>query len=77
DVNAALRRNVHPNRLMIVAVAGHAEELKRQLASGDPSPIAYNSPKPEAIKREDETIAKWPLNLKAEDIQIVPAESVP
>ncbi len=77
DVNAALRRNVHPNRLMIVAVAGHAEELKRQLASGDPSPIAYNSPKPETITKEDETIAKWPLNLKAEDIQIVPADSVP
>ena len=77
DVNAAIRRNLHPNRALIVAVANHAENLKKQLASGDPSPITYNSPKREAVIQEDEVVAKWPLRLKAEDVQIVPAASVP
>lgn len=77
DVNAAIKRNLRTTRLMIVAVANHAEDLKRQLASDDPSPITYNSPKPEAVTKEDQIIEKYPLHLKPEDIQIVPATSVP
>ena len=77
DVNGAIRRNLRTNRLVISIVANHAEDLKQQLASEDPSPITYNSPKPEAVTKEDETIAKWPLHLKAEDITVVAAEKVP
>jgi zinc protease len=77
DVNAAIQRNLRTTRLVISIVANHAEDLKRQLASDEASPIAYNSPKPEAVTKEDKTIEKWPLHLKAEDITIVPAGKVP
>jgi zinc protease len=77
DVNAAIQRNLHANRLVITIVANHAEELKRKLASDEPSPIVYNSPKPEAVTKEDQTIAAFPLHLKAENIAIVPAAMVP
>ena len=77
DVNAAIRRNLRTNRLVITVVANHAEDLKRQLASDEPSPITYNSPKPESVTKEDKAIEKWPLHLKAEDITIVPADKVP
>ena len=77
DVNAAIKRNLRTNRLVISIVANHAEDLKLQLASDDPSPIAYNSPKSEALTKEDRVIEKWPLGLKVEDITVVPAEKVP
>jgi zinc protease len=77
DVNEAIKRNLHSNRLVISIVASHAEDLKRQLAGGDPSPITYNSPKPAAVTKEDRTIAEFPLHLKAENITIVPASAVP
>jgi zinc protease len=77
DVNAAIKRNLRTDRLVITIVANHAEDLKRQLASDTPSPITYNSPKPEAVQKEDKVIEKWPLGLRAEDITIVPAEKVP
>jgi zinc protease len=76
-VNAAIKRNLRTNRLVISIVAKHAEDLKLQLASDEPSPIAYNSPKPEAVTKEDRVIEKWPLGLKVEDITVVPAEKVP
>jgi zinc protease len=77
EVNAAIKRNLHTNRLVISVVANHAEDLKRQLAGDEPSPIAYNSPKPEAVLKEDKSIEKFPLGLKAENITIVPAAKVP
>lgn len=77
DVNAAIKHSLRANRLVISIVANHAEDLKRQLAGDDASPIAYNSPKPEAVTKEDQAIEKWPLHLKPEDITIVPADKVP
>jgi zinc protease len=77
DVNSAIKRNLRANRLVISIVANHAEDLKRQLAGDTPSPMAYNSPKPEAVTKEDRTIEKWPLHLKPADITIVPASQVP
>ena len=77
DVNGAIKRNLRTTRLVISIVANHAEELKQQLTSDDPSPISYNAPKPEVVTKEDQIIEKWPLHLKAEDITIVPAGKVP
>src|SRR2546421_223460 len=63
-------------RLAIVAVSKNGEELKRQLASEDPSPMTYNSPKPAEITEEDKVVERWPLNLKIEDIVVRPVATV-
>ena len=76
DVNRVIRQYLRPNRLVIVAVAANGQELKKQLASGAPSPITYNSPKPEAILNEDKIVEKWPLDLKPESIVVIPAGKV-
>jgi zinc protease len=77
DVNRAIRRYLdRPDGRVIVAVSNNGETLKRQLASGDPSPMKYNSPKPAAIMEEDKTVEKWPLHLRAEDIEVVPLDRV-
>ena len=76
DVNHAIKRYIRTDRLTIVAVAKDGEELKRQLASDDPSPMTYNSPKPEQITAEDKVVERWPLKLKPEDIVVRPVGTV-
>ncbi len=73
QVNQAVRRHLRPDRLEIVAVSANAEELKKKIESGAPSPMTYNSPKPQAIQDEDKTVEKWPLKAR---ITIVPVEKV-
>lgn len=76
DVNRAIKRYLRADHLAIVAVAKNGEELKKQLACDDPSPMTYNSPKPAEIADEDKTVEKWPLGLKAENITVVKADEV-
>ncbi|HEY1338674.1 MAG TPA: hypothetical protein VGF59_14255, partial [Bryobacteraceae bacterium] len=76
DVNRAIKRHLRTEKLILVAVAHGGEDLKRLLASDEPSPMTYNSPKPEEITQEDKTVEKWPVGLRAEDIVVVPAEQV-
>jgi zinc protease len=76
DVNRAIQAHLRTNRVVIVAVTKNAAELKQQLASDDPSPITYNSPKPEEVTEADRVAEKWPLHLRAEDIKIVPVGEV-
>ena len=76
EVNRAIKRHLHTSRLTIVAVSKNGEELKRQLASDDPSPMTYNSSKPDAILQEDKAVEKFPLNLRAEDIQVKPLTEI-
>ena len=76
DVNNAIRKHLRADHVQIVAVAKDADGLRAKLSSADPSPMAYNSPKPEAIMAEDKTIEKWDLKLRAEDIRIIPVEQV-
>jgi zinc protease len=76
DVNQAIQRHLRTDRLVIVAVSKNGEELKRQLAGDDSSPITYNSPKPTAVIDEDAIAAKWPLHLRPDDIKVVPAGEI-
>jgi zinc protease len=74
DVNRAIRKHLQSRNLWIVAVADNASDLKKKLVSGEPSPIVYNSPKPEEIVAEDKIVAKYPLDLKS--VKIIPVDSV-
>ena len=76
QVNTAIHRYLRTNRMVIVAVSRDGEALRRQLASDDPSPMTYNSPKPAALLEQDKTVEKWPLNLPADSITVVPADKI-
>jgi zinc protease len=76
DVNRAIKSHLRTNRVVIAAVAKDAEALKNQLASDGPSPMTYNSAKPDAIIEVDGIVEKWQLHLRAEDIKIVPVGDV-
>lgn len=76
DVNRAIRRYLRTDHLVIVAVSKNGEQLKQLLASEDPSPMTYNSPKSSAITEEDKIVEKWPLNLRPSDITVKPVAEV-
>jgi zinc protease len=76
DVNRVIKQYIRTERLTIVAITKNGEELKAQIAAGDPSPMIYNSPKPEDILAEDKLVERRPFNLKAEDITVVPVAQV-
>ncbi len=76
DVNRVIHRYMRTERLMIVAVAKDAEDLKKQLTSDDPSPMTYNSPKPAEIMEEDKVVEKFPLHLGPDDVTVVPVGQV-
>jgi zinc protease len=73
-VNAVLRKHLKPSEMRLVFVAKDAEKLREALISNKPSPMSYNSPKPQEILDEDKIIEKYPAPLKA--VQIVPVERV-
>ena len=76
DVNAAIKAHLRTNRMVITVVSRNGEELMRQLASDDPSPMTYNSPKAAAIMEEDKIVEKWPLNLHPADITVKPVADI-
>jgi zinc protease len=73
EVNKIIRSRLRSKNLVLVAVSKNAEELKKALASEEPSPLTYNSPKSEDIARVDKIIESWKLNFKEENIKIVQA----
>ena len=70
------QRYIRADRVVIAAVTRNGEELKRQLASDDVSPMNYNSDKPKEITEEDKVVEAWPLKLRAEDIKVRPVTEV-
>ena len=76
DVNRAIRKHLRSDRMQIVAVADDVEELSRKLLSGAPSPMTYNSPKPEEVMAEDKIVERYSIPLKPEWIKGVPVSSI-
>jgi len=76
QVNRAVRKHLTPDNIQIVLVSNNAQQLKDKLLSGEPSPMTYNSPKPEEIQAEDKIIEKLDLGLKPEKVKILDVKTV-
>ena len=73
SVNAAVRRQLSPEKLAFVFVTEDAQGLAQKLKSGEPSPITYASPKPPEVLKVDESIIQQKLPVRPDAVQIVPA----
>ena len=77
DVNKALRRHLRPaDGMRIVIVTKDAEGLRDAIIANQPSPITYNSPKPQEILDEDKKIAVHPIPVKADSVAIRPVSEI-
>src|SRR5262249_7747890 len=76
DINAAIRRHLKSDRMRIVIVTKNANALRDSIVKNTPSPITYNSPKPKEVTDEDKTIERYKINVKPEDVAVVPVDRV-
>src|SRR5262249_46494459 len=76
DVNRAIKKYLASDRMRIVIVTKDAESLKNAIVKNDASPIAYNSPKPQDVTDEDKIIQSYKINVKPEDVVVVPVDRV-
>ena len=76
DVNNAIRKYLKSDRMQIVMVTKDAESLRDAILSGKPTPITYVSPKPKEITDEDKLIEAYKINVRPDNVLIVPIEKV-
>src|SRR6266581_1406210 len=76
EVNAAIRRHLKSERVRIVLVTRDADRVRDAIVKNTPSPIAYNSTKPEEILDEDKIIQSYKINVKSEDVSLVQVSRV-
>ena len=77
DVNGAIKKYMRPDKLVIAIVCDDGKGMAEALASGKPSPMSYGElAKPAEILAEDKEIEKFPLNLSAERIQVIPVSEM-
>jgi zinc protease len=76
DVNNAIRKYLKSDAMRIVMITKDAEGLREAIVANKPSPITYNSPKPKEITDEDKVIEVFKINVKPEDVVIVPVGKV-
>jgi len=76
DVNRALKTYLSPENLNVVIVTKDAQGLRDALVSDAVSSIKYESPKPDEILAEDKVIGAMKLEIKPENVKIVPVDEV-
>jgi zinc protease len=76
SVNRAIRRHLRTDDVRFVFVTADAADLRRRLLANEPSPIEYNSPKPDELLEEDRIIAQLPLSLSEERIETVQGDAL-
>lgn len=76
DVNAAIKKYLQTDNMLIAIITSGAQQLAENLASNTASPITYSSPKDETILSEDKEIEVFPLPIKKEKIKILTLEEL-
>lgn len=70
QVQQAARRHLSPEKLNFVFVGRDSEQIARLLASSEPTPIRYPSPKPQEVTEVDQEIAAHPLPVHPALIEV-------
>lgn len=76
DVNNAIRKYLKSDAMRVVIITKDAEGLRDAIINNKPSPITYNSAKPKELLSEDKAIETYKIDVKPEDVVIVPVENV-
>ena len=76
DVNRAIRQHLATDRLQVVIVTKDPTPFQDAVMKNTASPISYNSPKPKDIMEEDAAITAYRINVKPENVTVVPVERI-
>ena len=76
EVNRVIKKYLQEDNIQYVFITKDAQDMKKRLVSEQASPMKYNSAKDEALLKKDKFLQKFPLNIKASDVKIIPVEKV-
>jgi zinc protease len=76
EVNAAIKKYWQFKNMQIVIVTKDAESLKKALITNAPSPYTYPTAKPLNVLEEDKQISTFKLDIKPENVTIVPVSDL-
>lgn len=76
DVRRAAARHLRPHAMAFAFAGENVEELRRRFLDDAPSPVRYNTPKPERVRLEDEWVARRPVPVEEDDARVVPAREM-
>ncbi len=76
EVNRVIKKHLQSDDIHFVFITSDAADMKDRLVNETPSPMTYNSEKPESLLAEDEIIENYPLKLKKSQVEIVPIDNV-
>ena len=76
EVNQVIKKYLQEDNIQFVFITKDAKDMKKRLVSEQPSPMKYNSAKDEALLKKDEFLQKYPLNIKAKGVEIMPVKNV-
>jgi zinc protease len=74
DVNRAIKKYLNYENVAIAVITQDGEGLKKALVENAPSPITYANPNmPKAVLEEDQIIQEYRLDVKPENVKVIPA----
>ena len=76
DVNRAIRQYLKSDSMRVVLITKDADALRDAIVKNSPSPIKYNSPKPDEIMSEDKLIEVYKVSVRPEGVRVVPVAQV-
>ena len=76
DVNRVIKQNLQTDNIHYVFVSGDAKDMKKRLLTEQQSVLKYNSEKPAKLLADDKIIQDYKLNIPAENLEIMPIDSV-
>ena len=78
DVNAAIRKYLSADNIKIAVVvdAGKGSEFFEAMANNVPTPMTYESPKPEKTVNDDKEIAVFPLKINRAKSRVVDSKDL-
>ena len=76
EVNAAIRRHFQVEDVHVAMILKDAQGMKERLVADTPSSIQYASEKPAELLAEDREIGARKLNVRPENVTIVPVAEV-
>jgi zinc protease len=72
EVNAAIKKHWQLENMQVAIVTKDAAGFRDALLADAPSPMKYQTEKPQSVLDEDKEISTFPLKLKPENVQVVP-----
>ncbi len=74
DVNRVIKKYLNSDHVLIAVITEDGAGLKKALVENAPSPISYANPDmPRAVLDEDKIIQEYRLEVKPENVKVIPA----